>query len=395
MPGSDIVVLAFIRTPFGRYFGSLRDIAAHSLGARAVDALLAESAIPPVEVEGVYAGVGMAAAGTFTPARRLILESALPQTTPSVAIDRACCSGMTAIGQAWRSLMTGRQSLVVCGGFDNLSRTPILATRQRKTKPGDEAAWDKDGPVYDPLLLKSPIQGKAIADYTGDEALAHGVTREMQDEWALRSHEAYFAAEADGFFADERMTLPELATDEEPRENTSLEMLARLGTIYQSATVTPGNAPGLSDGAAFLVLATADKALELGVPPLAKLLDYAETAGPPTAGSHMPAVAIETLLQRNSWSIDDLTLLEINEAYAATPLVSTQILAAGDRGKNRSLLSKMNVHGGAVALGHPLGASGARITMTLINSLHADGGGRGAAAICGGYGQGDGLLVEV
>jgi acetyl-CoA C-acetyltransferase len=395
MQRAEIVILDAARTVFGRFFGGLRALPGPELAARVIDELLGRGAVTANDVEALYAGVGMASAGVFTPARLVVLESRLPDTTPSLAVDRACCSGMTAIGLAWKELRAGQAQLVICGGFESLSRTPILAERQRKSAPGDLRARDSDGPVYDPLLLKSPVQGRAIADYTGEEALAHGVDRSMQDEWALRSHERFFAAERAHFFEAERLSVAGVTVDEGPRADTDLEQLARLDTIYQSPTITAGNAPGLSDGAAFLILATAEKAEQLGVKPLARIVDYVQVADGPTSGSYTPAIAIARLLQRGGLRLDDLGLIEINEAYAATPLVSTLKLGKGSASLTAALRARTNIHGGAVAIGHPLGASGARITMTLAHALTQRGGGLGAAAICGGYGQGDALLLEV
>ncbi len=395
MPDSRIVIVGYARTPFGRFFGGLRDVPAHRLGALAVDELLQRTGVAPEEVDAVYAGVGMASGGVFTPARETVLASRLPDTTPSLAVDRACCSGMTAIGLAWKDLLLGHVELAVGGGYDSLSRTPLLAPRARKARPGDAAAFDPALPPADPLLLRSPVQDKAIADYTGEEALAHGVTRAMQDDWAAASHERYFRAEAAGVFDTERFAVNGVTSDEGPRRDTTAEKLAALPTIYASPTITAGNAPGLSDGAAFLMLATEDKASKLGLRALARLEDYAQVADAPTSGSYTPALAIRRLLKRQGRAMYEIDLLEINEAYAATPLVSTLRLGSRNPDIAAEIRARTNVNGGAVAIGHPLGASGARITMTLVNALTRRGGGRGVAAICGGYGQGDAVMLEV
>jgi acetyl-CoA C-acetyltransferase len=391
----QVVVVAYARTPFGRFFGGLRDIPAHRLGALAVDEVLRRSGVAPVAVDVLFAGVGMASGGVFTPARETVLASELLDSTPSLAVDRACCSGLTAIGLAARDIASAHADLVICGGYDNLSRTPLWGHRARKTRPGDPAALDTGAAPYDPLLLRSPVQDKAIADYTGEEALAHGITRPMQDEWAALSHARYFRADEQGVFATERFAVADVSADEGPRADTSLEKLAALPTLYASPTITAGNAPGLADGAAFLMLAAADQAARLGLPALARVVGYEQVADTPTSGSYTPALAIQRLLKRAGRALDEVDLLEINEAYAATPLVSTLRLGSRDPSVAAELRERTNVHGGAVAIGHPLGASGARITMTLINALTRRGGGRGVAAICGGYGQGDAVMVEV
>ena len=243
-----------------------------------------------------------------------------------------------------------------------------------------------------------------IAVYTGDEAIRRGVDREAQDAWAVESHQRYARAEADGYFGFERFAVEAPGTkgtstlvtlDESPRPDTSLEKLAKLKPVYGGKTVTAGNAPGLNDGAAFLVLCRRDFARAHGLEPLARIVDYVQVSGAPTSGTSTPASAIIRLAERAGADACGWDAIEINEAYAATPLVSTLTLAGGDPGKAARLRTRTNVHGGAVALGHPLGASGARIVMTLINGLRRRGGGRGVAAICGGFGQGDGLLVAV
>lgn len=394
MAAPEIYLAAYARTPFGRFFGALRELPGPALAARTIDALLDRSGLEPDCVDGVYAGVGMAGGGVFTAARQALLQSRLPDHTPSLGVDRACCSGMTAIGLGWRDLLAGQAGVVICGGFESLSRAPGWITRSQRTTPGDPAAWT-DGEIHDPLQLISPVDGRAIASYTGEEALARGISREMQDEWAVASHARYFAANERGCFDQERVSLAELATDESPRRDTSPATLARLKTIYSSPTITAGNAPGLSDGAAFVILATEARARELGLPLLARVVDHVSVAEGPTSGSYTPAIGIQRLLARGGHDLDALALLEINEAYAATPLVSTLHLAEGDVRLAEALRKRSNVNGGAVAIGHPLGASGARIVMTLAGELQRRGGGLGAAAICGGFGQGDALLLEV
>jgi acetyl-CoA C-acetyltransferase len=393
---NDVVVTAVARTPFGRFNGALKSIEGPTLGARIIDALLERSRLPAERVDALYSGVGMIASAVLTPARLAVLRSRLPQTVPSFAVDRACCSGMTAIGLGFKDLRAGASAAVICGGFDNLSRTPLLLPRTRERPLGAMT-------VDDPLLLRAPGIEQPIAAYTAEEALRHGVDRAQQDEWAVASHRRYFAAEADGYFDFERVPVTVAAkagevvvtSDESPRADTSIEKLAALPTIYGSRTITPGNAPGLNDGAAFVAMVTRRVATELGLPVLARIIDYAQVADAPTSGSYTPAIAIAAMLERQHLAPQSLDAIEINEAYAATPLVSTLVLAEDDLSRARALRERTNRHGGAVAIGHPLGASGARVVITLINGLRRRGGGLGAAAICGGFGQGDGVLLEV
>ncbi|MEZ5774757.1 MAG: thiolase family protein [Hyphomicrobiaceae bacterium] len=388
----DCVVVAFARTPFGRFGGALSALDVAALGRLAIDEAVARARIDAEAVEALYAGVAMIGGAMLTPARRMVLASSLPERTPSLAVDRACCSGLTALALARRQILAGEADLVIAGGVEALSATPRLLPREMRMRPGPVAADD-------PLTLRAPFLDKAIAAYTGEEALRNGVTRRMQDEWALESHGRYFEGEAAGHFAAERfavdMPQARLATDEQPRRDTSLEKLAALATIYGGPTVTAGNAPGLSDGAAFLVLASRAFATAHGLAIRATLRAHAEVAGGPTSGTSTPAEAIRAVIARAGLGIADMRLVEINEAFAATPLVSTLRLADGDPGEARSLRARTNLHGGAVAIGHPLGASGARLVMTLAASLERLGGGAGVAAICGGFGQGDAMIVEV
>lgn len=388
----DVVIAAPVRTPFGRFGGALRDLSAPELGAFAIDAVVARAGLPPDAVEAAYLGVGMIGSGMLTPARQAVLRSRLKQETPSFGVDRACCSGMTAVGLAFKDIRAGEASLLVAGGFESLSRTPQLLPRNHAHRVGRVT-------VDDPLMMRGEVVEASISGYTAREALQLGVERAMQDEWALRSHERYFDADARGFFDAERLAFGKgairLDKDEAPRRDTSLDKLSRLKTVYDSETVTAGNAPGLSDGAAAMIVARASAAKEQGLDAQARILAYAQVCGAPTSGSYTPAVAIREVLRKAAVRLDDIALIEINEAFAATPLVSTLKLADGDKAGAERLRARTNVHGGAVAIGHPLGASGARLVMTLAAALRARGGGLGVAAICGGFGQGDAVLIKV
>ncbi len=395
---TDAVVVAMARTPFGRFEGALKSFNAPRLGALAINEVLSRSKVAPNEIDVLYGGVGMIAGALLTPVRQAVLYSDLPETTPSACIDRACCSGMTAIGVAMKEIRCGEASALICGGFESLSNTPILWPRQRARRIGDVLASD-------PLLMRGLMVERPIPVYSGDEALRHGVDRRQQDEWAQRSHERYFAAEQNGYFETERfgIDIPDVKSgaaqrftvDESPRANTSLDRLSTLEPVYGGKTITAGNAPGLNDGAAFLAITRRDFAEVHGLEPLARLVDYVQVCGGLTSGTVTPATAILRLAGRTNRRSTDWDLLEINEAYAATPLVSTLVLADGDRAEADAIRERTNIHGGAVAIGHPLGASGARIVMTLINGLRQRGGGRGVAAICGGFGQGDAVMVEI
>ena len=298
------VVVACARTPFGRFEGKLAGLTPARLGALAIDEVLRRSGTENAAVDAVYAGIGMLGGGTLTATRQTVLMSALPATTPSFTVDRACCSGMTAIGLASKDIRLGESDVVVCGGFDSLSQTPLLWPRQRPRRPSAVT-------VEDPLLLRAPVVDRQVAVYTGDEALRHGVTREQQDEWAVASHMKYHEAETRGYFAFERFPVKfgaggkdpiVLERDESPRSDTSVEKLSKLAPIYGGATVTAGNAPGLNDGAAFLMLMRGSAARQLGLAPHAWIRGYAQVASGPTSGTSTPAIAIASVLRRHNLS---------------------------------------------------------------------------------------------
>ena len=386
-------IVAFARTPFGRYQGALADVEPRDLGALVIDELVRRLGPADLSIDALYAGIGMMGGAALTYTRQMLMTTVLPVSTPSLAVDRACCSGMTALGLAFKDIRLGDADVVIAGGFDGLSNTPYLMPRRTNTRPAPRV-------LDDPLLLRTPLLDRSISQYTSDEALANGVDRAAQDAWALRSHRLYFDEQDRGGFDDERIAVPGvdgplLDSDEAPRRQTSLEALQRLKTVYGTPTITAGNAPGLSDGAAFLALASVAACERLGLEPIAEIVDYVQVASGPTSGSYTPAIGLGRLLDRNALAPSDLDVIEINEAFAATPLVSLYRLAAMDRARALSLESRTNQRGGAVAIGHPLGASGGRITMSLAQLLRRRGGGIGAAAICGGFGQGDALLLRV
>lgn len=397
MTPRDVFVFAVGRTPFGRFQGALAEYSPAELGAGAVDALLARCAVSPEAISHAVVGTAMLGGGGVTVARQLILRSTLPQSTPSLGVDRACCSGMSAIAIGAGQVALGTADLVLAGGVEVLSRTPRLLGRAA-SRLGELV-------VEEPLLLQAPTGG-TIAGYTAEEALKAGVGREEQDAWAVQSHERYARAEQRGFFGFERFPVAArpigggkpnemLSRDEAPRLDCTRAALATLPTVRGSATITAGNAPGLNDGAAFVLLGSAEAGRANGLAPLARLAGTIAVAEGPTSGTRTPAIAIRALADRLHVKLDDLAVIEINEAFAATALVSTLVLADCNAPQAERLRGKTNPNGGAVAIGHPMGASGARILMTAIGELRRQGGGIGVAAICGGFGQGEAIMVEV
>jgi acetyl-CoA C-acetyltransferase len=385
---SEVKVVSAVRTPFGRLGGILKDYFPVELGSKIIQAVMERIHIDPKIVDEVYMGSALLAGATMVATRQMLFKVGLPGTTRSLTVDRACCSSMTCVGLGAKSILLKDADTVIAGGWETMSQTPFLLW---------EARWGKrlgDLKVEDMLMMRNPITATPIAVVTGKKALEFGVSREDQDQWAL------------GKYTDEILTIeipsPKgkgpatiVQQDESPRADTSIEKLSLLKTVYGSPTVTPGNAPGLSDGASAVILMSAKKQKETGFEVLGEILSYAQAAGEPDESVFMPANSIRQALQKAGLSIKDLKRIEINEAFAAMPLVSTKVLSDGDPNLLVHLRSITNVNGGAVAIGHPTGASGARLLMTLIYELRRLGGGIGAAAICGGFGQSDAVIVKV
>jgi acetyl-CoA C-acetyltransferase len=368
----------------------LRDVPLVELGRQLTQGVLQQLQWPHELLDEFDMGVGMIGGGLLVPARQVAAASGLPLDLPTLTVDRACCSGMSVVGLAQRAILTGSRS-VLCIGMDVLSRTPRLLHDSRwGNRRGDVT-------VEDLLLLRSPLAGKPIATYVGEVALEYGIGREEQDRWALQSHERYFAAKEAGYFDGELLPVDTpsgtFVTDEHPRRKSSLEILGGLPVVYGSPTVTAGNAPGLNDGGCALIVADEATAWASG-PPLARIHSYLQTAEEATSSAYLPGDAIARLVKQAGLDIDHIDVIEINEAFAATPLVSLRKLAAGDEALEDRLRSRANVNGGAVALGHPLGASGARITLTAARELRRRDGRWAAVAVCGGFGQTDALLLE-
>jgi acetyl-CoA C-acetyltransferase len=394
----EVVIVSAARTPFGKFGGLLKDFTAVDLGTLAVLASLKRINLDPAVVDELYLGVAVLAGTASVAARQILFTSGLPPHTPSLTVDRACCSSMTCVGLGLRNIRNGEIHAAIAGGMEAMSQTPLIARGVR---------WGvRLGGVMleEPLFLRNPILNIPLAVGAAEVALQHGVSREEQDRWALRSHQRYFSALEAGKLADEIQPVeipPEkgstrlLDRDESPRSDTTIEKLRALPTVYGSKTITAGNAPGLNDGASALVLMSKERQKELGIVPLAKILAYVNIAGDPLASPYLPAHAIRKALERAGRKLSDLKRLEINEAFAATALVSTKVLSSDNKKVLEELRSLTNLNGGAVAIGHPTGASGGRIAMTLVYELRRAGGGLGAAAICGGYGQSDAVIVEV
>jgi acetyl-CoA C-acetyltransferase len=399
---NEIVIVSALRTPFGRFGGSLKEYNPVDLGAIVMREVMARCGYDGL-VDDIFWGVGDTASfkDVYTPviARQTLIKAGLSPETPSCSLDKACVSAMSAIRLGALTILAGEADVVIAGGVTTFSQMPLIVRNLR-------FAGHRIGPVTmeDPLFELGYKDFAPVAVDAGNVALKHGIGREEQDEWAAISHSRYGEAHAAGKLKEEMLplTIPQkkggpvtLEIDEQYRPDISLDKLAKLALIYGSPTCTAGNSPGLNDGATAVLLMSKKKALALGLPILATVIASASVALEPQLLVEAPAKAIRTVLQRAAMKVDDLKLLEINEAFAAVTLVSSKILADGDSGKLKDIRKRLNVNGGAIAIGHPNTASGGRIVMTMINELRRRGGGYGAAAICGGLAQGDAIIVRV
>ncbi len=401
----DVVIVSAVRTPFSRFGGVLKSFHSTDLGAMVIKEALKKADLPGEQVDMIYYGMCIqseAAIEYNVNARQALLKAGLPPETLSLTIDRACCSSLTAVQMSFRDIRYGEADIVMAVGAENMSNTPFVLHKTR---------WSTG--LAQPFIVDHlfPIKYNGynvLAKDAGDVALEFDVSREEQDQWALRSQQLWAKANEAGKFADELMSIeiPQrkkdpltFDTDEAPRPNTKLEKLAKLPPVYDSPTVTAGNAPGLDAGASAVVMMSRDKAQELGLTPLATIISAASVARDPRYIASAPADSIQKALDQAKLGLDDIDLLEINEAFAAMPLVSSKVLAdqyyGGDADKLAALREKINVNGGAIAMGHPVGASGARILSTLAYELRRRGGGYGACGICGGLAQADAAIIKV
>jgi acetyl-CoA C-acetyltransferase len=393
----DIVLIAGARTPFGSFGGALRDLSIPHLGGLAVSEALRRAKVESADVDEVALGVNLPGSDRSI-ARQVLLRAAIPEDSVAYTVDRACCSSLTAITMATRSLRSGDAAIAVAGGAENMSRVPYFLEDMR---------WGhRLGSVTltDQLVISCPHTGVPRAIQASNEALQFGVGRDQQDLWAVRSQQLCAAAMSAGRFEDETFAVHvggqgvsagAFRVDESPRPATTYESLSSLPTIYGSATVTAGNAPGLATGAAAMVLTTGAAARARSLATMARVIGTAMVSGPPDRIASIPAVAARTLLARLGVQLSAVKLIEVNEAFAAVPLVTTLVLADNDMGQAEALRERVNVNGGAIALGHPTGATGARMALTLAHELRRRGGGLGLVTICGGIGEGEAMLLEV
>jgi acetyl-CoA C-acetyltransferase len=407
MEENEVVIVSAVRTPFGRFDGVLKSTDSIDLGVMVLKEIVHRIDLDPGEIDEVYYGTCIPAEYaiyTNVPARQITLLAGFPEDIISLTVDRACCSSMTALRLGWRAIKAGDADVVIAAGAENMGNAPFIASAA-KTRWGNRL-----GPIeLEDVLFELGYGRKGFAPVATDAgyvAVEYGISREMQDEWACGSHAKWYRAyEADKLrIGEEIMPVTILQKkggeicmerDESPRENLSLEKMAQLKTVYGSPTVTAGNAPGLNSGASAIIIMRRKKAEDLGFKPLATIKACECAAGAPKYMACVPAETIQRMLVKLGKTIDSVDLIEINEAFAAVTLVSLKMLAGNNSEKFEALKEKTNVNGGAIAIGHPVGASGARITMTLMYELLRRGGGTGVAAICGGLSQGESLVLEV
>ena len=399
----EVVIVSAVRTPFGRYGGSLKDIDYYDLGAIPMKEVLKRINLEPGIVDEVFWGVGDTAQtkDVYTPvaARQSLIKAGLPQTTPSISFDMACVSAMHAVKLAATSIKAGEIDAAIAGGATSFSREPLILRGVRFTgfRIGNVN-------LEDPLFELGYDDFNPVSVDTDDVAFEYGIDRLEQDEWALNSHINYGNAWNAGKFKDEIMplTLPQLKgepvildRDEQYRVDSSLERLSKLGTVYGTRAITAGNAPGLNDGATAILVMSRGKAQELGLEILATVVAQASIAIDANRMPEGPAIAWQKVLKAADLTIDDMAVTEINEAFAAVPLVSTKLFAGDDKNKLKEIRDKTNINGSAIAIGHPNTASGARIIMNLMYELRRRGGGYALGGICGGLAQADATIIKV
>jgi acetyl-CoA C-acetyltransferase len=381
---SRSVIVAAVRTPFGRLGGGLASHTATQLGAIAIRAALERAGIEAYEPQYVIMGQVLQGGAGQAPARQAAVAAGLPKETPADTINKVCASSIRAVEIADSMIRAGDVELVVTGGMESMSHAPyILAKARFGYRLGDGTLIDLmtlDG-------LTSSFDNRHMVEQASFVSRELGISREEQDAWAFRSHQRAVAAQDAGRFDDEIVPVGDLVADESPRRDTSLEKLASLTPVFDpEGTTTAGNAPGVNDGASCVVVASGEWARRRGIEPLATIISQGYVADEYAYLARTPAKAAAVALARAGKSIDDVERVEINEAFSSVARHSTQLLGADEE--------RVNVNGGAVALGHPIGASGGRILGTLVHDLRRNGGGLGLAAICSGGGQGDALLIE-
>jgi acetyl-CoA C-acetyltransferase len=402
MDKNDIVMVSAARTPFGRYGGALKDFDYFDLGAIPMREVLRRVTLDPKVVQEVFWGVGDTSPckDVYTPvaARQTLLKAGLPAETPSISLDKACVSAMSAVKLAAMSIRLGEMEVGLAGGATSFSQEPLIV---RNLRFGGFRIGDVK--MEDPLFALGYKDYNPVSVDTDNVAAEYGIPRLEQDEWAVRSHLNYGKAWKEEKFKDEIIPLeiPQkgkepflLDIDEQFRSDASLEKLSKLKPIYGCKAVTAGNAPGLNDGATAIIVMTRKKANDFGLKSIGTILVMTSIAIHPNRMPEGPGFAIQKVLKMANLKLDQIDVIEINEAFAAVPLVSIEVLCDRDKAKAKEIQKKTNVNGSAIAIGHPNTSSGARIMMTLAYELKRRGGGYAVGAICGGLAQADACVIK-
>lgn len=388
----EVFIVSAARTPIGSFMGSLSTLPAPKLGAAAIKGALDKINLDPKQVQEVYMGNVLQAGEGQAPARQAALGAGLSNETPSTTINKVCASGMKAVMMGAQSIKAGDQDIIVAGGMENMSAVPHYFNARNATKLGDVKM--QDGMVLDGL---TDVYNKVHMGVCAEKCAAeHQFSREDQDNFAVQSYKRSAQAWADGKFSDEvvpveipqRKGEPVIFAEDEEYKSVNFDRIATLPTVFQkeNGTVTAANASTLNDGASALILMSGEKMNELGLKPLAKIVSYADAAQEPEWFTTAPAKALPVALKKAGLEVSDIDFFEFNEAFSVVGLANNKILGLDE--------AKVNVNGGAVSLGHPLGSSGSRIIVTLINVLKQNGGKYGAAAICNGGGGASAIVIE-
>ncbi len=384
------VVLAALRTPVGRYGGALSGVRPDDLAGLVIRAAVDRSGVPEAEIEEVWFGcANQAGEDNRNVARMGALLAGLPQSVAGVTVNRLCASGLSAVVGACHAVIAGEGELFVAGGVESMSRAPFVTAKPDKAFPrGNEVSYDTTlGWRFPNPRLEELFPLEAMGETGENVAERWGVSREEQDAFALTSQQRWAAAAAAGRFDDELVAVGDVVRDEHPRPDTTLEKLATLKPAFRAGgTVTAGNSSGINDGAAALVIASEEKARALGIEPLAAYVGSAVAGVDPRVMGIGPVPAVQKLLARAGVGVDALDLVELNEAFASQSLAVVRDLGLD--------LAKVNVNGGAIAIGHPLGMSGARLVVSLLHELRRRDGRYGLATLCVGVGQGQAALFE-
>jgi 3-oxoadipyl-CoA thiolase len=384
------VLLSAVRTPIGRYGGALSLVRPDDLAGIAIAAAVERAGVEPGEIEDVYFGcANQAGEDNRNVARMGALLAGLPQSVAGVTLNRLCASGLAAVSAACHAVLAGDGDLFVAGGVESMSRAPLVTAKPERAFPrGDRVLYDSTlGWRFPNPAMEAMFPLESMGETGENVAERYDVTREDQDAFALRSQQRWAAAQAAGRFQDELVPVGEVTVDEHPRPDSTLEALAKLRPAFRpGGTVTAGNSSGINDGAAALVIASEERARALGIESLAAFAGSAVAGVDPRVMGIGPIPAVRKLLTRTGIEIDQIDLVELNEAFASQSLAVVRDLGIDPE--------RVNVNGGAIALGHPLGMSGARLVVSLAHELRRRGGRYGLATLCVGVGQGQAALFE-